>query len=142
MTGQRRKERSIAFHYLYALDRGDYAETLDQTVSEYNEAFQLTITNESYAYVLAAGCLAERDALDAVMVPFLDHWTIDRLGCCTRLILRMGIWELQQKEIASSIVINEAIELAKSFAEKDAYKFVNGVLDKAKLLYAATSEGV
>ena len=43
----------------------------------------------------------------------------------------MALWELMETETPSTIVLNEAIELAKCFSEKDAYKFVNGVLDKA-----------
>ena len=42
----------------------------------------------------------------------------------------MALWELQQPKAIASIVINEAVELAKIFAEKDAYKFVNGILDQ------------
>jgi len=42
----------------------------------------------------------------------------------------MGAWELLFTDTPTSIIINEAIELAKDFAEKDAYKFVNGLLDK------------
>jgi N utilization substance protein B len=41
------------------------------------------------------------------------------------------LWELKKGDPAASIVINEAIELAKCFAEKDAYKFINGVLDES-----------
>jgi N utilization substance protein B len=48
----------------------------------------------------------------------------------TKLILRFALWELAQATTAPSVVLNEAIELAKCFSEKDAYKFINGVLDR------------
>jgi N utilization substance protein B len=41
------------------------------------------------------------------------------------------MWELFHTDMPTSIVINEAVELAKCFSEKDAYKFVNGILDEA-----------
>ena len=62
--------------------------------------------------------------------PVLANRRIDRLGCVTLLILRMGLWELLYTKTPVNIVINEAVELAKSFAEKDSYRFVNGILDQ------------
>ncbi len=49
---------------------------------------------------------------------------------CTRLILRIGVWEMKYTKTDSTVVINEAVELAKCFAEGEAYKFVNGILDE------------
>jgi N utilization substance protein B len=42
----------------------------------------------------------------------------------------MALWELNQKGAIPSIIINEAIELAKQFAEQDSYRFINGILDE------------
>jgi len=42
----------------------------------------------------------------------------------------MALWELIQSKAIASIIINEAVELAKIFAEKDAFKFINGILDQ------------
>jgi N utilization substance protein B len=64
-------------------------------------------------------------------MPFLHNWRFDRIGCCTKLILRFAMWELFYTDTPDSIVINEAVELAKCFSEKDAYKFINGILDEA-----------
>ena len=71
-----------------------------------------------------------RDYLDEIIQKFLENWRLSRLGLCTRLILRMGVWELVFTDAPSSVIINESIELAKDFAEKDAYKFINGILDQ------------
>jgi len=61
----------------------------------------------------------------------LDKWRLERIGVCTHIILWIGLWELMHTDTDSKIIINEAIELAKCFAEKDAYRFVNGILDQA-----------
>ena len=87
---------------------------------------------------MAKGSVEMREELDSQIKPLLKNWKFERLGCCTRLILRLALWELKQPDSIPSIVINEAIELAKAFAEKDAYKFINGLLDEAsKKLYPA-----
>lgn len=129
-THSRREERFLAFNLIYAVDRFDYTVPLDDVVTNFQEGFELTIPQDSYALVLAKGAIAGREKLDEDMVPFLKNWKLNRLGCSTRLILRMALWEIQQPQAIPSIVINEAVELAKIFAEKDAYKFVNGILDQ------------
>ena len=46
-----------------------------------------------------------------------------------KLILRLALWELLHTDTDPVVIINEAVELAQCFAEQDAYKFINGVLD-------------
>ena len=121
---------SLAFHFLYAVDRSDYTTSLETVVDAFRIGFDIDIADDSYAYTLAQGAIEQREELDKKIIPLLKNWSFDRLGCCTRLILRLALWELDQKDAIPNVIINEAIELAKCFAEKDAYKFVNGVLDK------------
>ncbi|MFA6534846.1 MAG: transcription antitermination factor NusB [bacterium] len=126
----RKDERVVSFLLIYALDRFDYDVSLESVSDNYLRGFNLVIPKNSFAFKMAQGAVDNRDDLDAKMVPFLKNWKLERLGCCTRLILRLALWELSQPDPIPSIVINEAVELAKIFAEKDAYKFVNGLLDE------------
>src|SRR5579872_5056152 len=71
-----------------------------------------------------------RDELDEKFKPLLENWRFERIGTSTKLILRFATWELEHGDTDPRIVINEAVELGKAFAEKDAYKFINGVLDR------------
>jgi len=128
--GSRRDERFLAFYLLYALDRSDYTMTLSEAIESFEEGFETKVPKNCFAIMLAHGAIDHRADLDAYLVPFLKNWPLERLGCCTRLILRLAVWELKQEGAIGSIVINEAIELAKSFAEKDAYRFINGILDE------------
>ena len=128
--GSRRDERFLAFYLLYALDRSDYSISLDEAIESFEAGFETTVPKGCFAISLAHGAIEHRTELDAYLVPFLKNWPLERLGCCTRLILRLAVWELQQEGAVGSIVMNEAIELAKSFAEKDAYRFINGILDE------------
>lgn len=129
-AASRRDERFVAFHLIYALDRLDYTIHLNALIQDFKDGFNLDVEPESFAYQLADGVIDHRAELDERVKPFLKNWKLERLGCCTRLILRMALWELSQPDAIISIVINEAVELAKAFAEKDSYKFINGILDE------------
>lgn len=126
----RRDERVVAFYLIYAADRADYTIDLDIICGDFCKGFGLTLDDDSFPRLIAQGTIDQRDALDQRIIPFLKNWKLERLGCCTKLILRLALWELLQPKAISSIIINEAVELAKTFAEKDAYKFVNGILDE------------
>ena len=126
----RRDIRSLAFHFIYAMEQFDYDVTLDSIIDNFRRGFELDISDDSPAIVMAREVIEHRAKLDEAMLPLLKNWDMARIGLCTRLIIRFALWELQQPGAIPSIAINEAIELAKGFAEKDAYKFVNGVLDE------------
>ena len=76
------------------------------------------------------GVIAERDTLDRMLEPFLEHWPLYRLGTIERNVLRLGAWELLNcGDIPVPIVINEAVDLAKFFSETKSGRFINAVLD-------------
>lgn len=129
-NANRRDERQLALFLLYALDRNDYNDTLDEVVASFEYGFNLTIAPQSFAYMLVQGVLERQAEFVQIITPYLKNWELERLGCCTRLIINIALWELVQPNSICSVVINEAVELAKTFAEKDAYKFVNGILDE------------
>jgi N utilization substance protein B len=120
----------MAFFLIYAVDRFDYTVSLDDVLEQFKIGFDVDLPRDSFAVELAKGTIDSHKELDEQIKPYLKNWKLERLGCCTRLILRLSLWELQQPDAIPSIVINEAIELAKMFAEKDAYKFINGILDE------------
>ena len=126
----RRDIRSLIFHYLYAAEACDYKTTFDSLVETYNQEFNLNIPTGSEAYTISSSIINERDNLDAFYEKLLTNWRPERISTCTRLILRIGVWELLRTDTDTRIIINEAIELAKCFAESDAYRFINGLLDR------------
>ena len=125
-----RAHRSLAYHFIYAVDRCEYLTPLDGVVSGYKSGFGLELEDDAFSLVLAEGTIKNKSELDAIVEPLLENWKIDRLSCSARLVLRIAVWELLNSDIATTIVINEAVELAKAFAEEDAFRLVNGVLDK------------
>ena len=75
----------------------------------------------------AAGRLAEIDPLIAAQA---EHWRLERMPVVDRLILRLAVFEfLASPGTPRAVVINEALELARTFSTEAAVKFVNGVLD-------------
>lgn len=131
----RRQLRALAFHYLYVAESFGYDIAIDDIVESFANDYKVRVEGTDFPTELAKGVVAHRDRYAGLIEPLLENWRFDRIGCCTRLILYMALWEFEQPEAVSSIVINEAVELAKAFAEKDAYRFVNGILDQAKKNY-------
>jgi N utilization substance protein B len=127
----RRDMRALVFHLLYALESYEYSISLAEIVENFNVGFDAGIAIDGEACHIAQAVIDDREQLDEMVKPFLHNWRFERLGQSTKLILRMALWELKQPDAIPNIVINEAVELAKCFAEKDAFKFVNGVLDEA-----------
>ena len=127
----RRDVRSLIFHLLYAMDSFDYTVPLDEIVDIFNREFETEIKKGGEVTDMVQGVVDERHELDRGIEPLLANWRLERLGCSTRLILRLALWEMRHTDTASTVIINEAIELAKAFSEKDAHKFINGILDEA-----------
>jgi len=126
----RRDVRSLIFHLVYAMEGFDYTISLEALIDTFNRGYNLNIPVDGEIFNTALAVIEQREELDTIIKPLLANWRLERIGLCTKLILRMSIWELKETDTASSIVINEAIELTKCFSEKDAYRFVNGVLDE------------
>ena len=125
-----RDQRSLILHLLYAMDAFEYGVTLSSILDNFSRGFDCTLTPDSTIIVRSQGIIDKRDELDEHIKPLLHNWRFDRIGVCTRLILRIALWELMNTELPPSMVMNEAVELAKCFAEVDAHKFVNGILDE------------
>lgn len=126
----RRKMRSLLFHILYAADAFDYETPAEQIAANFNREYDTGIALDGEIIKSVNEIAKRRNELDEQIIPFLENWKFERIGRCTLLVLRYAIWEILYTTTPHTIVINEAIELAKCFAEQDSYKFVNGILDK------------
>jgi len=89
------------------------------------------IVSDALAYlkVLVTGVQEHRDEIDQTITKHLKNWTINRLERTNLLLLRLATYELvYQPEVDKRIVMNEAIELTKTFNDEKSSKFVNGIL--------------
>jgi len=126
----RRELRSLMFHLLYALECYEYQVSLESILDDFNRGFELDIPVDSEAVKVVKSVVDSRLELNNIIQKFLSNWRLDRIGVCTRLILYLSVWEMLNTDTPPTVVINEAIELAKCFSETDAYKFINGILDE------------
>lgn len=128
---ERRAGRVWAVQSLYAQDLLRYPGTAlappaDDDAPAPGEEAQL------FGDALVAGLLARMGEIDAAIGPRLQNWTLARMAVIDRGLLRLGCFELLHRvETPVKVVINEYIELAKTFgSDARTAKLVNGVLDR------------
>ncbi len=129
MSSSRRFARELALQTLYGTEVGKRApdEMLGETTARIDGA-----DGRAFIKDLVYGTIEFADESDAVIVPLLEGWTLDRLPTIDRIVLRMSVFELTHRtETPPPVVINEAVELAKKFSTEDSGRFINGVLSRA-----------
>ena len=132
----RRKGRILAFQGLYSWDVGGMTKedvlALSWGENEKNEEVTDTET-ATFARVLIAGAIENQAKIDELIKANLKGWDFNRVNKVSLAILRLSVYSLLfQKDVPSTIVIDEAIDIAKEYGQDDAFKFVNAVLDNVK----------
>lgn len=125
---ERRKARQLALQAIYQW------QLTQDNVADIAEQFKLEQPTKGvdlpYFELLLTGVATNVSNLDATFSGFLSR-KLEDLDQIDKGILRLATYELTYcTDVPYKVVINEAIELAKSFAADDSHKFVNGVLDK------------
>lgn len=84
-----------------------------------------------FANGLVEGTFENCAAIDKTISEYATNWNIERMAVVDRNILRLSTYELLfMKDIPPKVSINEAVDIAKKYGDKDSGKFVNGILDK------------
>jgi N utilization substance protein B len=83
-----------------------------------------------FAWNLFAGVMESRAALDQRIEGAAANWTLSRMAPTDRNVLRLGAFELLYTDTPHRVVIDEALELAKTFGGAQSSAFVNGILDR------------
>jgi N utilization substance protein B len=120
---------------LYSLDAAkalDAAGADEQIRAYWEHVDEVTRTEgRAYADVIVRGVAAACDAIDGEIRAAQTNWRLERMARVDRNILRIAAWELTRStEVPAEVVIDEAIELAKTFGTEDSSAFVNGSLDR------------
>jgi N utilization substance protein B len=139
----RRKGRVLAFQALYSHDVGgvsveellklEWAGKDDE--SESAESVDMSReTTFTFARLLISGTIEHLDEIDALIKKHLSgKWEFDRVNKVSLSILEISVFSLlYQKDTAPTIVIDEAIDIAKEYGADDAFKFINAVLDSIR----------
>ena len=123
--------REIAMKMLYAASLGG-GETMDEVLEQSGQADTLSDSDKTFLENLVAGVTDRQEALDGVIGRYAQGWALNRLGKVDLTILRMAVYELMcMPEIPVGATINEAVELAKRYAEDKSSGFINGILGSA-----------
>jgi len=133
MSSPRHQAREAALRalYLWEVGRTQPLEALDTYFAEHQP--DATETVRAFAQTLVLGTTADVTELDALITKSSEHWRIERLAIIDRMILRMATWELRRgDDTPPAVVLNEALELARTFSTDDSVRFVNGVLDSIR----------
>ena len=132
LAAGRRKARHFATQGLYQWQLNKTAP--NEIEAQFRVDFNMKGTDLEYFRELLTKVLAHLDEIDDAIRPLTTERTIDELDPVTLSLLRIGIYEFQQRiDVPYKVVINEAVSLAKKFGPEDSSKFVNAVLDKAAL---------
>jgi N utilization substance protein B len=128
MKNSRRRAREFALQAIYQwLLNESAAETL---LAQLREQKEFPKADQALAEALLRGVIANADALRELLTPFLDR-RMKELSPVEHALLLLSAFELRDHaDTPYRVIINEAIELAKSFGGTDGHKYVNGVLDK------------
>lgn len=130
MASNRHLGRIVAFQSLYEYDfrLGSDNEVNATAVTKRNfKQYGKTIGDKDFVFDLVAGVIKDQQALDGVIGPAAPEWPVEQIARVDKTILRMAVYELKG-ETPPKVIINEAVELAKSFGGENSSKFVNGVL--------------
>lgn len=123
----RRLAREVALRALFQLDGGDG--DVDAALRYNADELDLPGHYRPFAERLVRGALANREQIDALLGRLSVGWTVERMPRVDRNILRMGAYEiLHEEETPASVVINEAVELAKIYGDVESGRFINGIL--------------
>ena len=88
---------------------------------------------QTFAATLATGVAGTVAEIDPMIGEAAEHWRVERMNVLDRLILRLAVYEfLHQPETPVKVVINEALELARTFSTDEAVRFINGILDAVR----------
>jgi transcription antitermination protein NusB len=131
--GARRKARICALQMLFQYDIAQ--PRVDQLTNSYWEAFGDDMGNvaREFSNDLALGAIARLDEIDDLIKRRAEHWRIQRMAVVDRNILRLAIYEfLYEGDTPKTVVINEALEIARRFSTFEATQFINGILDAIK----------
>ncbi len=131
----RRKGRIIAFQALYSWEASKIplTELADFSWLDTEKKSTLDEATAAFSRLLVVGTIESIEVVDAAIKAHLKNWDFSRLNRVDLAVLRLSTYSLLfQDDVPPSIVIDEAIDIAKEFGSDESFRFVNGVLDAIK----------
>ncbi len=128
---ERRRARRTALQVLYEVDCTGHRPGIALDYRQAEEKYAAETL--AFLYWLVSGVIRYRADLDALIGRYAPEWPVGKLAIVDRNVLRLSIFELSSPDADAppKVVINEAVELAKTFGSDSSPRFVNGVLGTA-----------
>ena len=128
--GARHSGREAALQMLFQLEASGVS--ADQVVDLFWKTFEeADPEGRPYADTIVRGVADTLAELDKRITAASQNWRLERMSRVDRNLLRLGTWELMSRtDVPRAVVLDEAIELAKSYGTQESSGFVNGVLDR------------
>jgi transcription antitermination protein NusB len=121
LPGTRREARERALSLLYEAD--------SKGVAPADVLADLPVTPDPFAAAIVAGVQSELERIDSLITAHAIGWAMDRMPVIDRALLRMGTYELLERDdVPTAVVLSEAVELASEYSTEESGRFVNGVL--------------
>jgi N utilization substance protein B len=118
---------------LYAIDNCKM--TTEEVLDCFSNCLPVGENYKSFALEIFHGVLENQSEIDRLMMEQATNWEIGRMAVVDRNIIRIAVFEiLQMHQTPINVIIDEAVEISKKYSTKDSSKFVNGVLDKLKII--------
>jgi len=129
--GIRRVARECAVQMLYQRDIGKH--DCRYILNSFWEMNEHSPQVREFATHLFEGSVARLKEIDELIQSHAENWRLSRMAAVDRNILRLAVYELLSEEkTPSTVVINEALEVARKFSTHESAQFVNGILDSIR----------
>ncbi|MEQ1572910.1 MAG: transcription antitermination factor NusB [Vicinamibacterales bacterium] len=127
----RAREAAVQMLYQWEVGRMPMSDVVRAFWSESGaQGSALAKDHRAFASALASGVAGAVEDIDPMIREAAEHWRIERMNVLDRLILRLAVHEfLHQPDTPAKVIINEALELARTFSTDEAVGFINGILD-------------
>lgn len=130
--GQRRKAREHVLQMLYQAD----VATLDaeETIrTHWDREAEPDDAVRTFAERLVRAAWQERERIDSLLRESSHNWPLERMGAVDRNLLRLSVAELlAEPDTPAAVILDEAVELAREYGDRDSQSFVNGVLEAVR----------
>ncbi|WP_078476596.1 transcription antitermination factor NusB [Solemya elarraichensis gill symbiont] len=128
MSNKRHKARQLAMQGLYQWQVNQ--QNVEEIINQFLGDEDMGKFDVPYFRDLLSGVPSHLDSIDEKIKPLINR-SIEQVDPVERAILRLGVYEMMQHpEIPFRVVINEGVELAKTFGAEQGHRYINGVLDK------------
>jgi N utilization substance protein B len=120
----------VIYEYDFRISCGDVTADLQEIIERAKPKYEKSIRDFGFISELAEGVVSNKDQLDEIIIRLAPEWPLNQIAKIDLSILRIAIYEVKfnSEAVPPKVVINEAVELAKTFGSDSSSRFVNGVL--------------